>query len=344
MTANEGMSVVFTEVAPNDGAEVAKAMKGLNNLPVGYSDELENHLNEYLTKLDTEADAEEAAKYLSTEESEGAETEVVSNDSETSGGNSETGKAVSEQKEDPGLARLMAREKEVADKERAFEEKVAAAVKSKLPDFRGKGPEEVLKLAGLDPDLALKQMMFEKASDSNPVKAKLREELRDYHTKKELDSMRAELESRDAQARQQQYFQTVNDGARSYVEKVDEKVAPVFSQLAKAELNYAHQRVMQEIIRDAQSRAARGEDGEPMSYEAAVKAVESDLSILAKVLASKQTDVTPGKKSAVVSPAMKTSKPLVKQYKEPTSDDLIAKAIEDSVKMFHQEEAKAKGR
>jgi hypothetical protein len=342
MTANEGMSVVFTEVAPSDGAEVAKAMKGLNNLPVGYSDELETHLNEYLTKLDTEADAEEAAKYLSTEEPD-AEVEVVPEDTGKSTSGGEVVKEA-EQKDDPGLARLMAREKEVADRERSFEEKVAAAVKSKLPDFRGKGPEEVLRLAGLDPDLALKQMMFEKASDSNPVKAKLREELRDYHTKKELDSMRAELESRDAQARQQQYFQTVNDGARSYVEKVDEKVAPVFSQLAKAELNYAHQRVMQEIIRDAQSRAARGEDGEPMSYEAAVKAVESDLSILAKVLASKQTDVTPGKKSAVVSPAMKTSKPLVKQYKEPTSDDLIAKAIEDSVKMFHQEEAKAKGR
>ncbi len=341
MTANEGMSVVITDVAPNDGAETAKALKGLSNLPVGYSDELDTHLNEYLTNLETEADAEEAAKYLTPDKEEKGAEEVVTEVEEVEAAK-EPEKVVAT--EDEGLKRLMAREKEVADKEKDFDNRLAAAVRAKLPDFRGKGPEEVLKLAGLDPDLALKQMMFEKASDSNPVKAKLREELRDYHTKKELDSMRAELESRDAQARQQQYFQSVNDGARSYVEKsIDEKVAPVFSKLAKAELNYAHQRVMQEIIRDAQSRAARGEDGEPMSYADAVKSVEADLGILAKVLASKETDTTQSKKSAVTSPAMKTSKPLVKQYKEPTPDELVAKAIEDSVKLYHMEEAKAKG-
>jgi hypothetical protein len=303
-----------------------------------YSPEIENNLNDYIAKISQEEDEANAKAVLEKPDAvEEGEEETVEEVKE----GEQKPEEVEHDTQDEGLKRLMAREEAVRKMEADFEAKVAAAVKAKTPNFKGKDPEDVLKEVGFDPELVLKEMMYKRASDNNPVKAKLKEELRDWHTKKELDSMRLELEKRDAIAEQARYFQTVSSEARKHVESVDEKVAPVFSKLAKAKTDYAHQRVMQEIVKDAQERLARGEDGEPLSYSDAVSRVEKDLAVLAEVLASK-ADTTQGKKSAVVNPAMKTTKPLVKPVKEPTSDELIQMGIDKALKTFYVEEEKAK--
>lgn len=313
-------NVEMNEVAANEG------------MPA----DVRSEIDAYISKIE---DAEETQKL---DEMKMEETEEVVPDTKVET-EAETPEVieVADDKTKEALDRLFAREEEVRKKELDFDARVSAAIKAKLPDFRGKGPEEVLKLAGLDPDLALKQLMYEKASDTNPVKAKLKEELRDYHTKRELEKMRAELESRDIEAQRKQYFQTVSDGARKHVESVDEKVAPVFSAVAKTKPDYAHQRIMQVIVQDAQTRLARGEDGDPMTYAEAVKAVESELSILAEALKSKNGAANTLSKAAGT-PVVTVKKPIVKQARPPTQEEEVQAAIQKALGTYEREERKAK--
>lgn len=250
-------------------------------------------------------------------------------------------------KSDPGLARLLAREQEVANKERDFDKRVEAAVLAKTPSLKGKSHEDVLKMAGFDPELVLKQMMYERASDTNPVKAKLKDELRDLHHRKEIESVRAELEKRDAQRAQQEYFQSINDGARQYVTtKVDEKVLPTFALVAKTKPDKMHARVMQVITQDAASRLAKGEDGEPMAYADAAKAVEAELAELAEVIKAGMSGSNTQKKVAATIKASKQpvlNQPIIKKSPSQEVDDEIQTAIQASIGIFHAEEAKAKG-
>ena len=292
-------------------------------------------VEEYIARITAD---EETAKLAEIRDAPEPETEETEETTEETAGAEETPEVPAVA---TGLDRLAAREEEVRKKEVDFDARVTAAVRAKLPDFRGKSPEDVLKLAGWDPDLALKQMMFEKASPDNPVRAKLKDELRDYHTKKEIDSMRAELENRDREATQRQYFQTVTDGARKHVESVDEKVAPVFAAVAKTKPDYAHQRIMQVIVQDAQTRFARGEDGEPMSYADAVKAVEVELGVVAEALKAKNVSVTkpstPGN-----TPVLTTKKPIVKPKKELSHEETIQAAIDGAMRVFEREETKSR--
>lgn len=292
-------------------------------------------LNAFIAKYEDDAAAEEAAPYLAenTEEPEKVD-EVKPNAPDERLKTDATAE---------GLARLAARELEVSRREQEFDKKLAEAIKQKTPDFRGKSPAEILKLAGIDPMIAMKQMMYDSASDTNPVKAKLAEELRDYHTKSELDKMRRELETRDVEAQRAQYFQTVQTGAREYVTKgFDEKVTPIFAEVAKTEPDYMHKRVMQEIVKDASDRLAKGEDGEPLSYSDAAKRVEKDLEVLAKVLRTK-VEEKPVKNSAMSNRPAKLATTITKPVVE-SEEDLLQKAIEQATGVYHRTENQLKGK
>lgn len=239
--------------------------------------------------------------------------------------------------EDAGMARLASREAKLRESEQSFEQKVAAAVQAKLPDFRGKSTDDILKHFGVDPDLAFKQMMYDRASDTNPVKARLREELRDHATKKELDQLKKQIEDRDRQAAEStaaaQYFDNYSAGLRKHVtEKVDEKVAPNVALAFKAKPDYVHSRLLKEVTRDAQEKLARGApDGKELTFEEAVKALEEDWSVLAEAIASKTTATKPvnsSAKSPVASrPVVKPVPPAANPFDESEIDRQIQIAV-----------------
>jgi hypothetical protein len=244
----------------------------------------------------------------------------------------------SEPAEEAGLKRLMAREEEVRAKEADFDRRVAEAVARKVPDLRGKSAEEVLTSLGVDVELAFKEMLYNRASDGNPVKAKLKEELRDYQTKKELDTMRRELETRDMAEAQRKYFDTVSTGAREYVQKLDEKVAPTLATVVKGgKSDWAHSKILGEIVRDAQDRLARGEGGDVLSYAEAAARVESDIKALAEVFTARK-DADQGRKAANLnSPSI--AKPKTTAVPVKTHDDLVEDAIQSAMKTWARSEA-----
>lgn len=298
-------------------------------------------LSAYLAQYETDVFEEEASEYLSDDE---VAAEIAA---ATPGNEVADGEQVDESGEvNPyaeAEARLLAREEAVRKQENDLETRVKEAVSRKL-DFRGKNAEDVLKSLGFDPELVLKDMMYQRASDTNPVKAKLREELRDIHTKRELDTMRAELEHSKVVEAQRQYFQSIDDGAREYVTKVDEKVTPIFAEVAKTAPELAHQRIMQVILEDARDRLAKGEDGEPLSYAEAAKRADAGWSKLAEVLRKKVVAAPEAKKvGAVAKKPVVTSKPIVKPATELTVEDEINAGIEKAKKTFYQTEARRRG-
>lgn len=339
-TSPEATNAETTDAANTDSTAVSNfisAATAAANAP-GDVDPLAAYLSQY----EKDEFADEAQEYLSDEEVAAEIAAQVSPDTtEDAEQNESEANPYAEAEQ-----RLLAREEAVRKQENDFELKVKEAV-ARRTDFRGKKADEVLKSLGFDPELVLKEMMYERASDTNPVKGKLREELRDIHTKRELDSMRAELESARVVEAQRQYFQSIDSGAREYVTtKVDEKVTPIFAEVAKTKPERAHQRVMQVILEDARERLARGEDGEPLSYADAVKRVEADWSELAGVFRSKKEAAVSNDKKAVTVPVtrpVKTTKPVVKPVTELTVEDEINAGIEKAKKTFYQTEAKARG-
>jgi len=308
--------------------------------PPNYVD-VAGEVDAYIAKLNEDEAKENASKYFNEDGTEKVDEVVEEETAETTEAPEVPDEETKEAPEtDEGMKRLMAREEAVRTKEVEFDKKLAEAVRAKLPDFRGKSHEDVLKHFGFDPELALKEMMYQRASEGNPVKAKLKEELRDYHTKKEVESLRADLERRDMESARVQYFQTVDRGAREYVLKVDEKVTPVFAQVAKAKSDYAHARVMQEIVKDAQERLAKGEEGEPLSYADAATRVEKDFAVIADILKG-TTKAATQVSAATTSPAKKLNKPIARPQKELTQDQINEMAIQKAIKVYEMEEAKA---
>lgn len=306
-------------------------------LPINYSNELEGNLSAFISNLENEASQEEADEVLKADETEVTDSAVASE---------ETATEVTETPEvKSGLDRLATREAEIRKLEqdyglklKDFDAKVAEAVKSKLPDFSNKNPEDILSHFGMDPELAMKEMMFRKVKDDSPLKAKLAADLKDYHTKKEITQLKADLERRDAERAQAEYFQSIHSGARKYVDTVDEKETPNFAKVAKTKPDLAHGRIMRVIITDAQERLARGESGDPLSYAEAAKVVEADLKDLAEIF---MAGTAPTKASTVAAKTLKVTKPTVKPVAEPTIEDLINAGIESGKKTYYLEEQRA---
>lgn len=305
----------------------------------------DNEISKYLSEYEDNSFEEEAKQYLENTESDAKpDTEDEKSDVKAEKPDVDTDAEAEETPEQAGMKRLQAREEEVRNLEKDFENRVASAVKAKIPDFSGKGPADVLKHFGIDPEIAMKQLMYERASDDNPVKAKLKEELRDYQTSLELKAVRAELERRDAEQAQRKYYQDISDGARKYVtDGADEKVAPFFTEVAKAKPDYAHGRVMQVIVQDAQERYARGENGEPLTYSEAAKRVNDDLKVLAEIFRAEKKAVKPNTNATSTTPA-KLDKPVIKPVATSTEEDILENGINHALGVYFKAESKARGR
>lgn len=260
------------------------------------ADALDTAVESALAEYETTAKAENAENLKSelaafdTGEEESAEgsTEV-----EASAETPEV-EAKSEEKDD-ALSRITEREEALRTKESDFEKRVAAEVERRSPKF--KDEDEVLEHYKVDREFLFKRMLFERAKDG-PLKDQLKDELRDYHTNKELDKLRNEIKQKETVSANQAFYNKVVSDTRKEVESVDSKQFDVIHQLVKAgKVDYVHSKVIAEISKDASDRLARGEDGDILSAAEAMRRVEEDLRNLAEVFKAKKDAAAPAKVS-----------------------------------------------
>lgn len=275
--------------------------------------------------LDSEEDTD------SDEESEDAtEEEVVSVPVDDKG---EAGA-----KEKAALDRIAAREESVRNAESDFDKRLTAALNQKVTEFRGKDHKDLIKNAGLEEEIVFKLMLLERVSDTKPeLKAKLEAELKDYHSDKKIKDLEDKINQKETDSKRAEedakYIATYTSTAREYVDKLDEKVAPILSQFVKAgKADKAHAKVMAVVARDAQLAYARGESRDVLTPAEATKLVEAELAELAEVLSHKVDKTVPKAKTGsitnlVAAPKLQTPKPVVARTDSDDYDDLLERGI-----------------
>lgn len=210
--------------------------------------------------------------------------------------------------EDDGLKRLTEREAALVAKEKDYETRLSDLKRQSAPDPDKLSLTDLRKLAetnvpgvfsklGLDQDYVMDVLIAEKLGDKAPPV--LKDKLRDYKLKKEIESIRTERDSERAASNAREYYQKVSTDAREYVSKsLDVKVAPTVSEVAKADTDFVHNLVLREIDSDARAKVARGETGGSLlTYAEAVANIEALFSKVAAVVKKGAADTT-SKKAA----------------------------------------------
>lgn len=210
-----------------------------------------------------------------------------------------------------GVQRLVARELAAKERETAADAKIARLVElqKEVASLQGlksakeqaeamaHDPVGVMKAWGHDPETIIRLALAQQLeATGQPVPEKLREFTRDIVAKREVASLRREIAEQKQAAAGQAYFNTVSNGAREYVKSVGEST-PTVARVARANPDRVHREIMEEIVRDSQVRAAQDPHSDPMSYEAAAKAVEARWVELTKLF-SQETAVQNGKSAA----------------------------------------------
>lgn len=204
--------------------------------------------------------------------------------------------AVDRAAEEPdGLKRLTDREAALVAKEKDYEARLNDLKRQSQPDPDKLSLTDLRKLAetnvpgvfsklGLDQDYVMDVLIAEKLGDKAPPV--LKEKLRDYKLKKEIEAIRSERDSERAASNAREFYQKISGDAREYVSKsLDVKVAPTVSEVAKADTDFVHSLVLREIDSDARAKVARGEtDGQLLTYAEAVANIETLFSKVAAVV------------------------------------------------------------
>ena len=145
---------------------------------------------------------------------------------------------------------------------------------------------------GLDPDEVIRVALAQKLGDKAP--AELRQATEQAKTQAQIKALEAKLLHQSQQMAQRAYFDQVNSGAADFVRNLGEsKDAPTVSRVAKSDGARVHAEIMEEILRDAQSRAAKEPNGQLLSYPDALKRVEARWSGYEKLLRGAQAPATP---------------------------------------------------
>lgn len=345
--------------AGDDTMDSAEAADALHN----------SEFEKFITGFEGESDktaAEEAIAYADKVNSEVVEDEDSGEPEEKVGETTGDVKAVKPEDTgvEKGLERLNAKEKEVKELRTSFEaERQKYLDEKKLFETEKRNliqPQSLLEALDIDPkgtfeklgvnsDRLMKVLLYNKLPDTNPAKAKLREELRDYDNRRETAQLREEIQSRDRIAAQKAEYEKNVTELNKYTETLKEdgehvKELPTVSELAKSNLPYLQKRVLREVMEDARERYLRGETGDPLSNTEAVKRVESDLAELAKVFKVKppvpNTNGSVEKKDTNTDVPLTRVKPATttKVKKEVTIEDLEERALANAVAEFHKME------
>jgi hypothetical protein len=200
-------------------------------------------------------------------------------------------KPESTQEFDRGLARLVAREAEIAAKEKAIEER-ARSLDSVRSQLRRGNVVDAFKALGLDegeiPKVVRVAMATQLPSDKVPEQyRKIQEELvleqRFRETASEVEQLRAELKRRDEEASLTRARQEYEAGLDTFLGAPGEEM-PTLARLASTNKQKARERIMAVVVSDAQKKAAalqsgaiKPEQAVPMTPAEAAKVVESEL-------------------------------------------------------------------
>jgi hypothetical protein len=213
---------------------------------------------------------------------------------------------------DEGLKRLTEKETQLVAREKELE--------AKLAELRGKpaglDADKLKKLAetnvsgmlaelGLDQEHIMDVLIAEKLGDKAPPA--LKEKLRDYGLKKEIESIRAERDNERRLAEARSYYDKVSTEAREFVKGIDEKVAPEVSLVVKEDSDFVHQLVLQELDKDAREKVRRGEtNGKLLTYAEAVGNIEKLFAKIATaVRKGSESKTNSNRTTAVVKPVTK---------------------------------------
>lgn len=270
-----------------------------------------------------------------------------------------------------GIQRVVARELAAKEAEARAEAKLAElkAMQSELASIKGLkstkelaekadfAPVEVIKALGKDPETFIKLALAQHMGDSAP------EELKKFaekaSTQREIDALKSQLANQAKANEAREYYAKKDAEARQYVHtlkaKPDSKTLPTLSSAVAIDADYVHREIMEEVVRDAQIRAAQDPDGEPMSFADAARNVEARWAKLKSLLVGKAPTVQNGKtvastaqmngkKPASVSPPnpKPPAKPLAPWMK--SGKDIYDQGLEEAMREFHRVEAERKAK
>lgn len=218
-----------------------------------------------------------------------------------------------------GLERLVAREVEVRERERALEAREAAlkaregkkdpTVEQLLQGIKI-DPEGALKAVGVNVDHAVRLIIARRMGDKAP--GELKQAIRDAEIDQELSNLKAHNTQLRAQAEAAAFYNQKVAEARQYVtgDQLGKDV-PGMSELAKESPDWVHEMVIEEITRDAQTRLARGDQSDGlMSPSDALRRIEKWLSpVLGKRTSSTNDTASQGTTSTSQQAATKTTPP-----------------------------------
>lgn len=226
----------------------------------------------------------------------------------------------------------------VASKIKEVEDRYGKLMANRV-DLSQLDPDTYFEKTGQDKELFFKRELFARAKDGSPLKEQLKKDLSEYESKSEITKLRAEMAAKERAEESRKYIETYRNTARDYVTKLDEKVAPTMSKFVKSnESDWVIDELMSEVSRDAQERFAKGDSGDPLTPEQALKRLESKYARFAKVFTA---PAAPDKK--VVKPK---SDVIVKTPPVETEDvgskDWIDKMLKEAEIEFLREVRKAK--
>lgn len=238
-------------------------------------------------------------------------------------------------KTDEGLRRLTEREAAVAGKEKDLDAKLAELKRSynantsvdEIKKMAQTNVPGMLEKLGLNHEHVMDVLIAQKMGDKTPQA--LKEKLRDYDLKREIESIRQERDQERQYSQQRDYYQKVSSDAREYVTKgLDEKMAPTVSKVVKTDPDFVHQLVLRELENDAREKVARGEaDKDLLTYSEAAANIEKMFSVVAKAVKQEQANQTTSKKVAVTTPT-----PPVTRSKDEKPKDMVKDLEEQGLK------------
>ncbi len=265
-----------------------------------------------------------------------------------------------------GVQRLVTRELAAKEREAAADAK-ERSVKAQMAELAGlqglksskeqsaqmaTDPVGVMKAWGHDPEVIIRLALAQQLqATGQPVPEKLQKFVEKAETTREINTLRAQV-AQQAQAREaQDYFNTVSNGAREYVNKSVGDSTPTVALAAKANPDRVHREIMEEIVRDSNLRAASDPTGDPLSYDAAAKLVEARWVELKKLLLG-EAQVQNGKSAAqnamkpksTTPPASKPAARPLAPWMKGSEKTLEDQGIEEAMREYNRAESVRKQR
>ena len=227
----------------------------------------------------------------------------------------------------------------VASKIKEVEDRYGKLMANRV-DLSQVDPDTYFEKTGQDKELFFKRELYARAKEGSPLKEQLKKDLSEYESKSEITKLRAEMAAKERAEESRKYIETYRNTARDYVTKLDEKVAPTMSKFVKSnESDWVIDELMSEVSRDAQERFAKGDTGDPLTPEQALKRLESKYARFAKVFATAPT--APDKKAVKPKSDVIVKTPPV-ETEDVGSKDWIDKMLKEAEIEFLREVRKAK--